>query len=205
MPLTNSDILRAHCVAVTGSPAPGWYDTAQNDPAASGVSSSGTMMPSTTIWTEDTDQNLLKVLDLSDLSASTYYGAIALLNSSAGSPGAIDLSTARVWFTQVPSQAGITCSAAAVLSTGQTAGVASTTSTTAPSGISFTLCSAADSWANGIKIGSGSPVSDGTLSAAKANCIYLYIKAVFSGVSAQLVKASANNALGFKLSGGESS
>lgn len=200
MALSDSDILRVYCVAVTGSPAPGFYDTAMNDPATSW---GATIMPSTTAITDDTDQNLFKVFDLSDMSSSTYYATIALLNNTSGSPGAIDLTTARVYFTATPSESGVTVSAALVDSVTQTSTTGPASATSAPSGVTFTNCTSATNWATGLKPGAGSPATDATLSAAKANCFYLHLKIELSSVANQLIKASANNEWAFKIEGGE--
>jgi len=201
MALTDNDILKVYCVAVTGSPAPGFYDTAQNDPASSW---GATIMPSTTAISDDTDQNLYKVFTLSEMTSGTFYATIALLNNSSGSPGAIDLTEARVYFPNLPTESGVTCSAALVASVGQTSTTGPASNTSAPSGVSFTACSAATNYATGLKAGSsGSPATDATLSAAKANAFYLHLKLELSSVSNQLIKSAGNNQWQFTLAGGE--
>jgi len=202
MALSDSDIFRLHTVNVTGSPAPGFYDTAQNDPAASGIGTTVTV--STTPFTNNTDQNLWPVFSLSQMASGTLYSGLALVNSTSGSPGAIDLTEARVWFTNTPSESGVTVSVAGVGVAGQNSTSGSPSVTQPVPGVTYSNVSNYTSWSTGLKFGTGSPATDRTLSAAKANALYVFFKIELSSVSNQLIKSSGNNLLTMKVGGGES-
>ena len=203
MAFTDSDFQRLYCISTTGSPpSPGFYTTAQNDGS---LSYGANVVPSISAISSDVDQNLFKVFSLDDMSSSTYYATIAILNQTTGSPGSVNLTDARVWFPNIPSASGLTVSAQLVGTSAQASTAGPATPTTAPVGVSFSLCSNHTSYSTGLKAGTGSPKSDRDLLAARANAFYLHLKLTLLNQTTQLLKSLDNNKWSFAISGGDAS
>ena len=201
MPLSDSDILKLYCISTTGSPlSPGFYSSPQNDPQSSVGSQ---IIVSTSQISDDVDQNIFRLLNLDDIASGTYYCCVGLVNNTTGSPGAITLYQARIFFPNLPSQSGVQVDASVQGTAGQGAVTGPATETTAPAGVQFYDCANHTTWATGLKAGTGSPAADRSLLPAKANAIYIIFRITLTNVDTALLKSNGNNQLQFKLAGGE--